>query len=98
MTWMRPLILVFLLLAEIGVRAQADMMIQGTSPNLHLSHTVSPKETWYSLGRMYNLAPKEIATYNKGTIDKPLSIGQIVQIPLKPVNFTQDNSSATSDV
>jgi LysM repeat protein len=95
---MRPLILVLLLLSGIGVRAQSDMMIQGVSPNLHLTHTVSPKETWYSLGRMYNLAPKEIAAYNKGSIEKPLSIGQTIQIPLKSVNFSQDNSSATSDV
>jgi LysM repeat protein len=95
---MRPLILVFLLFAVVGVRAQSDMMIQGVSPNLHLSHTVSAKETWYSLGRMYNLPPKDIATYNKGSIEKPLSIGQTIQIPLKPVNFSQDNSSATSDV
>ena len=95
---MRRLILVFLLLAGIGVRAQSDMMIQGVSPNLHLTHTVSPKETWYSLGRMYNLSPKEIAAFNKGSIEKPLSIGQTIQIPLKPGNFSQDNSSATSDV
>jgi LysM repeat protein len=95
---MRPLILVFLLLAGIGVRAQADMMIQGVSPNLHLTHTVSAKETWYSLGRMYNLTPKEIAAYNKQSIENPLSIGQTIQVPLKPSNFTQDNSSASSDV
>lgn len=94
---MRPLILVFLLLAGIGVRAQSDMMIQGVSPNLYLTHIVSAKETWYSLGRMYNLSPKEIAAYNKGSIDKPLAIGQKVQVPLIPANFAQDNSSATGE-
>jgi LysM repeat protein len=90
--------LLILLLAGIAVHAQSDMMIHGVSPNLFLTHTVSAKETWYSLGRMYNLSPKDIAVFNKGSIDKPLSIGQTIHIPLKSTNFSQDNSSGPSDV
>lgn len=94
----RALIFVFVLLAGTVVHGQSEMMIQGTTPNLHLTHTVAAKETWYSLGRMFNLSPKEIASYNKLTIDKPLSIGQSVRIPLTKSNFTQNNDKVTDEV
>ena len=40
------------------------LLIEGAAPNWHLSHTVAAKENYYSLGRMYNVSPKEIASYN----------------------------------
>jgi len=95
---MRPLIVVLMIIVGTAVHAQSDMMIHGVSPNLFLTHTVAAKETWYSLSRMYNLTPKEIAAFNKGSMEKPLSIGQTLQIPLRSANFSQDNSSTSSDV
>ena len=78
--------------------AQSNLMIRGNSPDLHLAHTVASKETWYSLGRTYNLQPKDIAAANGVSIDKPLSIGQELKIPLTPANFTQDDTKKGSDV
>jgi LysM repeat protein len=45
------------------------------------THTVAAKESWYSIGRMYNIHPRDLATYNNSSLDKGLSIGQVVKIP-----------------
>ena len=65
---------------------------------LILPHTVVPKENWYSLGRMYNLNPKELAAFNQTTIEKGLSVGQRLQIPLTNDNFAQAGKPATDEV
>lgn len=78
--------------------AQSGLNIQGVSPDLHLSHTISTKDTWYSIGRLYNINPKEAATYNGTTIDKPLTIGQRVKIPLTGANFSQNGSRSSDEV
>jgi len=78
--------------------AQSDMLVQGTTPDLYLIHTVSPKENWYSLARMYNGTPKDLATYNALSLDKPLNIGQTVKIPLRITNFSQNNRKAADEV
>lgn len=45
------------------------------------THTVAAKESFYSIGRMYNVHPKELASYNNIPFDKGLSIGQVIKIP-----------------
>jgi len=72
--------------------------VQGISPNLWLLHTVAPKENWYSIGRLYNANPKELAPYNGLVIDKPLAIGQIIKVPLTAGNFSQDGSKMADEV
>jgi LysM repeat protein len=47
------------------------------------THTVSPKETLYSIGRLYNVHPKELASFNNISFDKGLSEGQVIKIPAK---------------
>lgn len=80
------------------VNAQNRIQVQGSAPQLHLVHTVVAKETWYSVGRIYNLSPKDIAAFNKTTIEKPLAIAQTLQIPLTAVNFSQDGQKAGDEV
>ncbi|MBA2249295.1 MAG: LysM peptidoglycan-binding domain-containing protein [Chitinophagaceae bacterium] len=67
------------------------LIVQGTSPNLYLLHIVAPKENYYSIGRLYNTSPKEIAPYNSLQFDKGLTIGQTIKIPLSQNNFTQSD-------
>lgn len=95
---LKSLLLMVLVVAASFSMAQSQLDIEGTSPNLHLTHTVVAKETWYSLGRMYNLAPKEIAAANGVTIDKPLSIGEPIKIPLTSSNFSQTDVKASDEV
>ncbi|HTE25752.1 LysM peptidoglycan-binding domain-containing protein [Flavitalea sp.] len=74
-----------------AVSSQTGLIIQGSSPDLHLVHTVVAKENWYSIGRIYNLSPKELAPYNKTSLDKPLNVGQLLRIPLTATNFSQND-------
>ncbi|WP_207513255.1 LysM peptidoglycan-binding domain-containing protein [Longitalea luteola] len=73
------------------------MTVQGTSPDLYLLHTVQPKETWYGIGRIYNVSPKEIATLSGVAMDK-LNIGQQLKVPLSAHNFTQDGKKGADEV
>ncbi|MEJ7768343.1 MAG: LysM peptidoglycan-binding domain-containing protein [Chitinophagaceae bacterium] len=77
---------------------QKELMVQGISPDLYLAHTVAAKENWYSIGRLYNMSPKLIAPYNSTTIDKPLSIGQPLKVPLTNTNFSQNETKEQDEV
>ena len=48
-----------------------------------VTHTVGPKESLSSIGRMYNINGRELANYNKIDYNKGLTIGQVLKIPVK---------------
>ena len=73
------------------------LVIEGTSPDLYLVHTTGPKETFYSIGRIYNISPKVMAPYNQLVLEKGLAIGQVVKIPLNEINFSQDGIVAEDE-
>lgn len=73
-------------------------MIEGAAPNLYLNHTVAAKENYYSIGRMYNISPKEIAPFNNLEMEKGLSLGHAVKIPLTAGNFVQSNNAGADEV
>lgn len=56
-------------------------------------HTVAPKENFYSLGRLYNIPPKDIAAFNNIEMERGLSVGQTVNIPLNAANFSQEKTT-----
>lgn len=78
--------------------SQQGLNIQGTSPNLHVRHTVVAKDTWFGLARMYNISAKEIATYNGSSTETPLSLGKELKIPLTASNFSQSGTKAADEV
>ncbi len=87
-----------LVLLTLGLFAQnSDLTVMGVSPGLYLQHTVAAKENWYSVGRLYNISPKEIAPINGTTLETPLSIGQQIKVPLTPANFSQSDSKAADE-
>lgn len=93
----RLLILLFCL--PLTVLAQnAPLLVEGASPNLYLIHTVKAKENYYSIGRMYNISPKEIAPFNNLSLDKGLSLNQVIKIPLNDVNFLQAGNAPSDEV
>jgi len=47
------------------------------------THTVGPKESLFSIGRLYNVHPRELATYNNIPFETGLTIGQVLKIPSK---------------
>jgi LysM repeat protein len=79
------------------VWSQTGLTIEGSSPDLYLLHTVEAKETWYSIGRLYNANPKEIAALNNVKMDK-LTVGQQLKIPLTEGNFSQDGKRKGDEV
>lgn len=47
------------------------------------SHTVAAKESLFSIGRLYNVHPRELAAYNNIPFEVGLTIGQVLRIPAK---------------
>lgn len=96
---MRNLLLAIftLLFFHTNIHAQANLIVEGASPNLFINHTVAPKENYYSVGRLYNVSPKELAPYNNLQFDKGLSLGQSLKIPLTANNFTQTGEAANDE-
>lgn len=73
---------------------QAELIVKSNDKGLHLTHTVSPKESFYSISRLYNIAPKDLAAYNGIDMAKGLEIGQTIQVPLT-TNFSQTTAGGT---
>lgn len=74
------------------------LVVSGTSPNLYIKHTVEPKENYYSVGRMYNVSPKELAPYNNLEFEKGFTIGQVIKVPLASTNFSQGEAPNENEV
>jgi hypothetical protein len=92
------LLVSWFVLGSVAVMAQQEIQVQGSSPDLYLSHTIVAKETWFSIGRLYNLTPREIAAYNKSNLTEVLKLGQVLKIPLTADNFSQDGQRAADEV
>ena len=95
----RVLVAVLIFLAPLMIAAQApELIVQGASPDLYVLHTVAAKENWYSVGRLFNISPKEIAPANGKTLTTPLNIGEQLKVPLTAANFSQNNTKAGDEV
>lgn len=95
---MRSFVAFFFLISVLRVHAQSDeLIIQGQTGGLYLDHTVVAKETWYSVGRMYNMDPKVLSKYNHLTFAQPLMIGQELKVPLTASNFSQDGKKVAGE-
>lgn len=77
---------------------QNKIEIKGSQNNIYLDHTVAPKETFYSVGRMYNVSAKELASFNHLKFETPLNIGATLKIPLNKINFSQTGYKAKTQV
>ena len=76
---------------------QNNFEIKGSGSNLYLEHAVSPKESFFSVGRMYNVSAKELAAFNHLKMEAGLKIGEILKIPLNKMNFTQTGVRAKTE-
>lgn len=91
----KPLLL-WLCLCLLSFAQAQPLQVQGIVPNAYITHQVQAKENWYSVGRIYNLSPREIAPFNKLTIEQPLAIGQSIKVPLT-TNFTTTGQIAADE-
>ncbi len=67
-------------------------MLKSGDKGLYVEHKITPKENFYSIGRLFNVPAKFIASFNSLDMAKGLSIGQIIRIPLTDTNFSQKNN------
>lgn len=72
-----------------------DLIARSSDKGMYLEHVVVAKETYFSVGRLYNLHPKSIASYNGLDLNKGLNIDQKIRIPLLDTNFTQKGNTGT---
>ena len=90
------LLLISFFFVQFAQSQSNELIVQGQTGALYLEHTVVAKETWYSVGRLYNLPPKELTAYNHLTLT-PLAIGQTLRIPLTATNFSQDGQKTPAE-
>ena len=90
--------ILFLFVIATRLAAQSsDLTIQSEGGKFYLNHTVEAKENLYSIGRLYNVSPKEIAPLNGLTIASGLEIGQTIKVPLVKTNFAQQGVAAADE-
>lgn len=94
---MKKLIVIVSFLCTVLVAKSQNLTVEGTAPNLYITHTVAPKENFYSVGRLYNQNAKAIASFNNLVMDKGLIIGQHIKIPLNAQNLDVNGSSASGE-
>ena len=92
---MKKLIIIVLLFCSMATFAQNEWVVQSNGGTLFLKHIVQPKEGIYSIGRLFNVPPKEIASLNKIEITTGLNVGQTILIPLSSSNFSQTTTTNT---
>lgn len=90
-------ILFFLIAIPFFSSAQdKKILVEGVSPNLYVNHKVLAKENFYSIGRIYNISPREIAPFNNLQLEKGLSPGQNLKIPIHS-SFFQEGTADTDE-
>jgi hypothetical protein len=74
--------------------AQAgELWVKTGDKGLYIEHKVMPKEGLFPLGRMYNVHPRHIASFNGIDFNKGLVLGQLIKIPLTDTNFNQKTNT-----
>lgn len=84
-------IIILVLISTLSITIQAQLLtLQGIAPKLYLQHKVASKDNMYSIGRLYNVNARELATYNNINLEKLLVINQQLKVPLTIANFAYD--------
>ena len=94
---MKKLVILFFCLPFFATAQDKSLLVEGVSPSLYITHKVAPKENYYSVGRIYNVSPKDIAPFNKLQLESGLSLGQTIKIPLNSSNFSQAGTAAADE-
>lgn len=88
-------IVIFSLSLTTVAAQKTELLVKKSDKGLYLDHTVKPKESFYALGRRYNIDPKQIASFNSLDYNKGLLIDQKLRIPLTEANFLQEGNKGT---
>jgi LysM repeat protein len=63
-----------------------------------ITHTVKAKESLTSIGRLYNINGRELATYNNIDYEKGLTLGQVLKIPAAGASTEAPKTEAVKPV
>lgn len=91
---MYKLLFLLLFIPVFSTAQDKQLFVEGVSPNLYLNHKVQPKENYYSIGRIYNISPRDIAPFNKLQLESGLTPGQNLKIPISTGFFQSGNADA----
>jgi LysM repeat protein len=83
------LVICILFAGAMTLQAQTDLVIKSSTKGTYVDHTVTAKENFYSIGRLFYVHPRHLASFNSLDMKKGLSIGQVIKIPLTDTNFNQ---------
>ena len=83
---------IFTCFLPLAVFAQRELMLKNSNKGLYIEHQVAAKENFYSVGRLYDINAKDLASFNDLDMTKGLSIGQGIRIPITKKNFSQSSS------
>jgi len=86
---MKKIVLLGYLLLNVFLVVGQQYKVKKEKGRIYILHTVEVKETLFSLGRLYNLSHKDIASANKLDAAAGLKVGQQLKIPLGKSNFIQ---------
>lgn len=95
---MRVLFSIFCLLLSFGAIANTSrdsIGVENQNGNKLILHKVQPKETYYSIARLYKVSPRNLMDFNNSI---PLNIGTVVKVPtsipfVAPVKETTSQSN-----
>ena len=94
----RIALLIYLaLFVSAGYAQNTQLTIEGIEGKFYLTHIVVAKENWYSIGRLFNVPPHDIANFNNMPFDKPLEVNTSLKIPLTPGNFDQKQAKSSGE-
>jgi hypothetical protein len=91
------LLIGLILSVSAGLAQNTQLTIEGSGGRFYLNHSVVAKENWYSIGRLFNTSPHDIASYNNMSFDKPLEVGTLLHIPLNATNFDQKQAKSSGE-
>lgn len=94
---MKKYLLLILATPLFSFAQEKTLLVQGISPGLYIMHKVAPKENYYSIGRIYNISPKDMAPFNNLQLESGLSPGQQIKIPLNSTNFFQSGNAGADE-
>lgn len=97
-TIMKKLLFLFLLAPFFAKAQHKPLIAEGVSPSLYITHKVAPKENFYSIGRIYNISPRDIAPFNNLQLESGLNPGQVLRIPLNNTNFFQSGTADADEI
>ncbi len=90
---MKKILILFLWSPLFAVAQHETLLVEGVSPDLYINHVVVAKESYYVIGRIYNISPKEIPPFNNLKLENGLNPGQNLKIPLNSTNFFQQGNT-----